>query len=109
MGLRGRLRKLETAAERNLLTFRFRDGTTARFHEDAVMECFVHEFARGRRAWDGKEPGPAHPIIEALRNVSEDELQRVIREQGTMLGHQVGEDERMRTGRRGPIPDLSEP
>ena len=91
-----------------MVTFTLEDGSIRRFYEDEFLDCFVHEFARCRRAWDGEEPGPAHPIILALRHVSEDELQRVIREQGTMLGHLVTEDERMQAG-AGPIKDLSEP
>ena len=58
---------------------------------------------------DGEEAGPVHPIIEALRHVSEAELQRVIKEQGTMLGHLVGEDERIRNGSVSIVQDLSEP
>ncbi len=108
MGLRDRLKRLTRAAERETIAFTLTDGTVKRFYEDEFMDCFVHEMARGRRAWNGEEPGPAHPIIEALRHVSEDELERVIKEQGTMLGHLVGEDERIQRG-AGPIEDLSEP
>jgi hypothetical protein len=108
MGLRDRLKRLTRVAERDMVTFTLKDGTTARFYEEEFWDCIVHELARDRRAWDGEEPGPAHPIIVALRNVSEEELQRVIKEQGTMLGHQVTEDERIRSG-AGSIPDLSEP
>jgi hypothetical protein len=107
MGLRDKLRRLTRAAERDTIAFTLEDGTVKRFYEDEFLGCFVHEFARDRRAWGGEEPGPPHPIIEALRHVSEDELQRVIKEQGTMLGHLVGEDERIRNG-GGLIEDLSE-
>ncbi len=109
MGLKDRLKRLTRAAEREMFTFELEDGTTARFCEDELLDCFVREFARNRRAWDGEDPGPPHQIIEALRNVPEAELQRVIKEQGTMLGHLVGEDERIRNGESGPIKDLSEP
>lgn len=108
MGLRDRLRKLEAAAEQNLLTFWLRDGTTARFHEDAVMECFAYEMARGRRHYFGDEPGPAHPIVEALRDVSEAELERAVKDQGTMLGHVVGEDKIIRGERERPGPPVRE-
>ncbi len=107
MGLKDRLRQLTRAAERDMITFELEDGTTARFYEDEFWDCFVHEFARDRRAWNGEDSGPAHPIIEALRHVLEEELQRVIREQGTLLGHLVTEDERIQSG-GGPIKDLSE-
>ncbi len=108
MGLRDRLKRLTREAERETFSFTLRDGTIKRFYEDEFMDCFVHEFARDRRAWNGEEPGPAHPIMEALRHVSEDELERVTSGQGTMLGHLVEEDERIRSG-AGPIEDLSEP
>ena len=107
MGLKDRMCRLTRAAEREMITFTLEDGTVTRFYEDEFLDCFVHEFARDRRTWNGEEPGPAHPIIEALRHVSEEELQRVIREQGTMLGHLVTEDERIQRG-AGPIKDLSE-
>ncbi len=48
MGIKERLRNLGQAAEQNLLTFRLRDGTTARFHQDAVMECLLYQSERGR-------------------------------------------------------------
>lgn len=107
MGLRDRLRRLTRAAERDMITFTLKDGTVRRFYEDEFLECFPHEWARCRRAWFGEEPGPAHPIIEALRYVSEEEMERVIKEQGMMLGHLVTEDERIQNG-GGPIKDLSE-
>lgn len=108
MGLRDRLRRLTREAEREMIAFTLVDGTVKRFYADEFMDCFVHEMARGRRHYFGEDPGPAHPIIEALRHVSEAELARIVSEQGTMLGHLVGEDERIRSG-AGPIEDLSEP
>ncbi len=108
MGFRDRLRRLTRATERETFAFTLRDGTIKRFYEDEFWECFVHGFARDRRAWFGEEPGPPHPIIEALRHVSEDEMQRVLGEQGTMLGHLVTEDERIQRG-ASPLKDLSEP
>ncbi len=107
MGLRDKMRRLTRLAERDMFTFTLKDGTTRRFYQDELLECFHHEMARNRRAWDGEEPGLAHPIIEALRHVSDEERERVIKEQGVVLGHLVGEDERIRSG-AGPIADLSE-
>jgi hypothetical protein len=109
MGLRDALRRLRREVRGETFAIHLEDGSVRRFHDDEFVECLVHEFERDRRAWDGEEPGPAHPIIETLRHVSEDELQRVIKHHGTMLGHQVGEDEKIRTGEPGPIPDLCEP
>jgi hypothetical protein len=88
--LRGRLRNLERAADERLLTFVLEDGTMARFREEAFTECFLHEYERGRRHHDGEEPGPAHPLVEALRKAKD--LQGLMAEHGTILGHLVGED-----------------
>jgi hypothetical protein len=96
MGLKDRLRRLTRMAERETIAFELENGTTARFYENEFMECFLHETARGRRAYFGEEPGPAHPIIEALRKVSDEELTRVMSEHGTLLGQLVGEDQIMR-------------
>jgi hypothetical protein len=96
MGLKDRLRRLTRAAEREIITFELEDGSIARFYENEFMECFLHESARGRRHYFGEEPGPANPIIEALRKVSDEELTRVMSENGTLLGHLIGEDQIMR-------------
>ena len=79
--LRGRVRRLE-----------LEDGKTSRFHEEEIFpECFLHEIARGRRTFDGEEPGPAHTFIVALRTANN--LEALISEQGTMIGQLLGEDE----------------
>ncbi len=96
MGIKDRLRRLTREAERDMITFELADGSVRRFYEDEVMDCFVHEMQRGRRHYFGEEPGPAHPMIEALRHVSEAELARIVSEQGTLIGHLVGEDEIIR-------------
>jgi hypothetical protein len=108
MGLKDRLRRLTRAAERGMITFELEDGTTARFYSDEFMECFLHETARGRRSYFGEEPGPAHPIIEALRKVSDEELTRILRAHGTLLGHLVGEDQIMRGEVERPGPPVRE-
>jgi hypothetical protein len=36
VGFRGRLRRVEKAAERETISFRLKDGTTARFYEEEV-------------------------------------------------------------------------
>jgi hypothetical protein len=96
VGIRDRLKKLAREAERGMIDFELEDGTTARFYENEYMECFLHESARGRRHYFGKEVGPAHPIIEALRKVSDEELTRILHENGTLLGQLLGEDQIMR-------------
>jgi hypothetical protein len=94
MGLRAWLKRLERTADKELLTFEPEDGTVARFAQDAYMECLVHEHDRGRRHYEGEDPGPAHPLVEALRKAKD--LEALVREHGTMLGFFVGEDEIMR-------------
>jgi hypothetical protein len=86
VGLRGRLKKLQRAAQRDMITFRLGDGTTARFYNDEVWpECFLHEFDRGSRHYNGEDPGPAHPFIKALRNAAPGEVERLVPTQGTMI------------------------
>lgn len=96
MGLRDRINRLVRQSERDMITFALEDGTTARFYEDEFMDCFVREMKRGRRHYFGEDPGPAHPMVEALHKAAPGELERLMSTQGTMLGHLVGEDEIMR-------------
>jgi hypothetical protein len=102
MGLRDRLRRVRRLAEREMISFQLEDGTTARFYENEYTECFLHESARWRRAYFGEEPGPAHPMVEALRKVSDEEMARIMSEHGTLLGHLVGEDQVLRGERERP-------
>ncbi len=107
MGLRDRLRRLQKATERGMITFELRDGTTAKFYADEVWpECFMHEAERGRRHYFGEDPGPAHPFIEALRNAREGELERLVPTEGTFLALLVGEDEIIRGERERPGPPV---
>ncbi len=94
MGLRGRIKKLERAADADLITFELLDGTVARFAEEDYMACFLHEYDRGSRHIRGEDPGPAHPLVVALRNAKD--LGAVVAEHGTLVGALVGEDEVMR-------------
>ena len=104
MGIRGRLKNLAREAGRGMIVFKLGDGTTARFHKAEYLRCFIHETERGHRADGGEEPGPAHPMIEALRNVSDDEMARVMRDHGTLLGELVDEDAIIRGERERPGP-----
>lgn len=108
MGIRNRLRRLAREAEQETITVVQEDGTVKRFHQDAFMDCFVHETERGRRHFFGEYPGPAHPMVEALREVSGSELNRLMGEHGTMLGHFVGEDQIIRGERERPGPPVRE-
>ena len=96
MGLRDRLRRVTRMAEREMVSFQLEDGTTARFYESEFLEALTHEWERGRRHASGEEPGPAHPIIEALRKVSDEELARIRSEEGLWIEHLVGADESIR-------------
>ena len=96
MGLKDKIRRISRMADREMLVFELEDGTTARFYNDQYIEAFLWESDRGRRAYFGEEPGPAHPLVEALRKVSDEEMARLMSEHGTILGMMVGEDQIMR-------------
>jgi hypothetical protein len=96
-GVRGRLRRLELATAQDVITFELEDGTTARFAENDVWpSCFSHEYERGRRQFEGEDPGPAHPFVEALRQAAPGEVERLVPEQGTIITLWLGEDEIIR-------------
>ena len=106
MGLRDRLRRLERAADEELLVFELHDGTVARFPERAFAECLVHEWERGKRHHDGEDPGPAHPLLDALRNAKD--LEAIVRVHGTMMRAFVDEDAVMRGEMERPGPPVKE-
>jgi hypothetical protein len=109
MGLRDRLKRLEKDAEQETITFRLKDGTTARFYEQEVWPgCFLHESDRGRRHYFGEDPGPAHPFVEALRDAAPGEVERLVPTQGTVLELWLGEDEIIRGERERPGPPVRE-
>jgi len=109
MGLKNRLSKLRKATEHRTFVVRQRDGTEARFYEDELLpECFMYETARGRRHFDGEDPGPPHPIIDALRKAEDGELARLMDEHGTMVGILVAEDEIIRGERERSGPPVTE-
>jgi hypothetical protein len=58
--------------------------------------CFLHEYERGGRHFDGKDPGPAHPFVEALRGAVPGEVERLVPTQGTVIQLFLGEDELVR-------------
>lgn len=68
MSLRDRLRRLEKAAEGDVITIPLRDGGVARFPAAAGMEAFSNMM---ERLGAGEDAPPEHPLIEAARNSSE--------------------------------------
>ena len=106
MGLRDKLRRLQRIADEDLITFVLKDGTVARFPQEAFTECFICEWERGKRHHAGEDPGPAHPLVGALRNAKN--LEAIMREHGTRMGAFVDEDEVMRGERERPGPPVKE-
>lgn len=108
MGLRDRIKRLQRATRRDMVTVELKDGSTAHFYQDEVADCFLQEFERGGRHFVGEDPGPAHPFVEALRNAAPGELERLAPTQGTIIFHYVGEDEIIRGERERPGPPVVE-
>ncbi|MEJ7815482.1 MAG: hypothetical protein WKF53_09945 [Rubrobacter sp.] len=80
-----------------MIAFELQDGTRARFYEDELFPgCFMHESERGRRHFEGEDPGPAHPFVEALRQAAPGEVERLVPTQGTIITLWLGEDEIIR-------------
>ena len=100
---RGRLRKLEHEMETEYVTVEHEDGTRSRWPlgDDAFSEVFVHEYGR----WTGDSPGPAHPFVVALRTATN--LEALMAEHGTDLGHWVGEDAIVRGEAERPGPPVT--
>jgi hypothetical protein len=65
VGLRGRIRKLEQAAEEEMLTIPQDDGTVKRFPPEAAADALLD-------LMDGRD----HPLAEAARNSPDPEWQR---------------------------------
>jgi len=106
VSVRNRLRNLQRQAEEELLVIELADGTVARFRVESFEECFMHEYERGRRHHDGEDPGPPHPLVEALRQATN--LDELVRDQGTMLYHFLGEDAIIRGEMERPGPPVRE-
>ena len=106
--LRGRIRHLEYETAADVLTVKHPDGSESRFHQDEVMECFLHEMERGKKHRDGEAPqgdaDDAHPLTVALRTATN--LEDLMREEGTVMGLFVGEDEILRGVRERPGPPV---
>jgi hypothetical protein len=95
MGLRSRLKRLQEAVEEEHVSIKLRDGSIARFpREDFPGYVFDHESARWKRNARGEDPGPAHPLTEALREA--EDLDMLVAQYGSIVAHFVGQDEKMR-------------
>ena len=68
MGIRDKLKRLERAAEEDMLTIPQEDGTVARFPQSAYKEAFLNAMDRLR---GGPDVPPRHPLLEAARNSSD--------------------------------------
>jgi hypothetical protein len=109
MGLRDKLRRLERATVEDMVTFELLDGSIVQFREDEIWpSAFIHEAERGRRHFDGDEPGPAHPFVVALRNAAPGEVERLVPTQGTIIALWLGEDAIIRGERERPGPPATE-
>jgi hypothetical protein len=108
MGLRRRVRRLERETRGEPIEIRQREGTVERFYEDDWTDCFLHEYDRGRRHFEGEEPGSAHPLIKALRDAEEGEVKRLMPTLGTIILNWLGEDEIIRGERERPGPPVHE-
>jgi hypothetical protein len=108
MGLRSWVKRLERTSHEDMVEIGQADGSTARFYEGEIVECFLHEHERGGRNFHGEEPGPAHPFVEALRGAAPGEVERLVPDHGTILLHLLGEDEIIRGERERPGPPVRE-
>lgn len=110
--IRGRLKRLEREARGEFFEVSQRDGTVKRFalgrNGALFAEVLIHEFDRGGRHSGGEDPGPAHPVVEALREVSDADLKAMMHEHGTILGMWLGEDEIIRGLKERPGPPVRE-
>ena len=73
MGIRGRLRKVESATQEEMIVIPQRDGTVARFPAEEGMEAYMNLMDR---LGAGQDAPPEHPLIAAARNSSEPEWSR---------------------------------
>ncbi len=90
MELKDKLKRLERAAEGEMVSIPQQDGSVKRFSQSAMQEAFVNECRRL-----GGEDLPVHPLILAAANSSEAEW----RDSGFAEMHVEGDD---------PPEDLSE-
>ncbi|MDP8953140.1 MAG: hypothetical protein M3N18_13070 [Actinomycetota bacterium] len=70
MALKRRLRRIERAAEGELITIPQQDGTVARFPRSAYREAFLNAVDRIRLRGTDERP-PRHPLLDAARSSSD--------------------------------------
>jgi hypothetical protein len=73
MGLRGWLKRLERAAEEEMIVIPQRDGTVMKFPAQEGAKAYMNLMAR---LGAGEDAPPQHPLIAAARNSSEPEWSR---------------------------------
>ena len=66
--MRSWVKKLERANQSEQLVIPQKDGTVAKFPQEAVPQAFTHEASRMRAIYRGEDPGEAHPLTAAKRN-----------------------------------------
>src|SRR3954464_15188284 len=92
MGLRDKLRRVEELAAGRLGSFELEDGTVYRYGPEALKEAFYNWYARVEAEIDGKPDPGAHPLVENLRQAKGGELERVMREEETLVQMFLVED-----------------
>jgi hypothetical protein len=98
VSLRNRLEKLEATVEEEHVSIELHDGSVVHFpKEDFPGTVFDHESRRWKRYAPGEDPGPAHPVVEALREARN--LPELVAQYGTCLALFVGQDRKMREAR----------
>jgi hypothetical protein len=65
---RGRVRRLERAADEEMIVIPQKDGTVRRFPQSAAKDAFLN---LADRMGAGEYAPPEHPMIEAVRNTSD--------------------------------------
>jgi hypothetical protein len=70
MGLRGWLKRLERAAEEEMIVIPQRDGTVRKFPAQEGMEAYMNLM---ERLGAGEDAPPEHPLIAAARNSTDPE------------------------------------
>jgi hypothetical protein len=68
VGLRGWLKRLERAAEEEMIVIPQRDGTVKRFPASAGVDAYMNLM---ERLGAGEDAPPEHPLIAAARNSTE--------------------------------------
>jgi hypothetical protein len=68
VGLRGWLKRLERAAEEEMIVIPQRDGTVKRFPASEGVDAYMNLM---ERLGAGEDAPPEHPLIAAVRNSSE--------------------------------------